>query len=352
MIIRTPGAVALAVALAFVAALPAEAEEHPQGADQEAAEPASPPEAEAEGTSEAPAGEAPAEEPSPQVVEARARVARGEALFARGNFDAALVEFQQAYDVIGEHPNRYLILYNIGQCHERSFRYDQALRFYRQYLEEGGEQAEGREEVEQAIARLEALLASVRIDVDVDQAEVWVDERLVGTAPGTVRIPGGSHTVEVRAPGHLPSRQEVQVPAGGEVDMSFSMEPLPERFRGLHRAYFWASAGTAAASLVVGLALGVVAFRQHSEVDRRLGDEREQWTVTQADIDRIGTLALAADVFFAASALFTAGAVVFGLLADWGRDDQDEAATARRGSLRLGAAASGHGGSVVLGGWF
>jgi tetratricopeptide (TPR) repeat protein len=308
-------AIAAAVAVALAGARAARAERaHRDAPAASAPAPAPAPETE---PAAAPAP-APAPEAQPaNVTEARARMARGEELFAAGNYDAALAEFQQAYDVIGEHPNRYLVLYNIGQCHERSFRYDLALRFYRQYLREGGEGAEGRADVEAAITRLEALLATVRVDVNVPSAEVWVDERPLGTAPGSVRIPPGLHTVEVRAAGHLSSRQEVQIAAGGERSLTFTMERVPERYRGLHRAYFWASAGTAAACLVTGVGLGIAAFRENNDLANRLDDDQERWDVTQAEIDHVGTLALAADIFYASTAVFTITSVILALMTDW-----------------------------------
>lgn len=110
-------------------------------------------------TSEAPtppeaAEVAPDEQLPPNMVEARERMVRGEALFVAGNFDAALAEFQRAYELAGDHPNRYLVLYNIGQCHELSFRSDEALRVYREYLRLGGDEAEDRENVEAHVEEL------------------------------------------------------------------------------------------------------------------------------------------------------------------------------------------------------
>ena len=264
------------------------------------------------------------------VQEARERIQRGEALFEQGNFDAALVEFQQAYDVIGDHPNRYLVLYNIGQCHERSFRYDQALRFYRQYLDEGGDDAEGRERVMEEIENLRGLLATLRISIDIDTAEVWIDDRRVGTAPGTVRIPGGVHTVEIRAPGHLTATEEIELPAGGERELTFALEPLPERFEGLHQAYFWTAGGLTIATAVTAAIIGVLAFQRHNDADRRLSNDRERWNVSQDEIDEIGNLALTADILFGVTALFAIGTIVFGLLTNWDGDDPEEEARASR----------------------
>jgi tetratricopeptide (TPR) repeat protein len=320
---------------------------------EEAAAP-TPAEPAAEAPAEAAPAEAPAAEEAPpsgadaNVAEARERVVRGEELFEQGNFDAALVEFQQAYDIIGDHPNRYLVLYNIGQCHQRSFRYDQALRFYRMYLEEGGEDAEGRERVEESIAELEGLLATLVVEVNVPHAEVWVEDRQVGTAPGRVRIPGGLHVIEVRAEGHLAARQEVRVPAGGETELRITLEPLPERFEGLHQAYFWSAAALTVAAGITAAGLGIAAFQAHNETSQRLSDSSDRWNVTQGEIDRIGTLALAADVFFGVTAVFAVATVVFGLLTNWDGTTEDEETTAS--GFSLGLIASGdQGGLFAIG---
>ena len=69
----------------------------------------------------------------------------------------------RAYEVLGDHPNRHIILFNIGQCHEMSFRYDDAMQSYRQFLEQGGENVEDRARVETHLQELERLLATVSI---------------------------------------------------------------------------------------------------------------------------------------------------------------------------------------------
>ena len=204
---------------------------------------------EATASEEAPAP--PVEEPPPSATppvettppealqEARERVARATTLFDLNNYDAALVEFQRAYEILGEHPNRYLILYNIAQCHEMRFRYDEALRLYREYLFHGGLEADDRVPVETHIRELEALLATVRVRANAPNAEIFVDGRSIGTAPIAVGIAGGIRTIEVRAPGYISERRQVQLPAGGEEILEFTLEQLSEEFGGIHQAYFW-----------------------------------------------------------------------------------------------------------------
>lgn len=69
-------------------------------------------------------------QPEQSLDEADERVEEGERLFAQGDYDGAVAQFERAYELVGAHPQRYLILYNIGQAHERRFRYDLAMRYY------------------------------------------------------------------------------------------------------------------------------------------------------------------------------------------------------------------------------
>jgi len=287
---------------------------------------------EATASEEAPAP--PVEEPPPSATppvettppealqEARERVARATTLFDLNNYDAALVEFQRAYEILGEHPNRYLILYNIAQCHEMRFRYDEALRLYREYLFHGGLEADDRVPVETHIRELEALLATVRVRANAPNAEIFVDGRSIGTAPIAVGIAGGIRTIEVRAPGYISERRQVQLPAGGEEILEFTLEQLSEEFGGIHQAYFWTTVGLSAATLIAGVVLGVQAISLHNEVRNQFEDDFEQWFVNPDDVNRISDYALTADILFGATALFAVGALVFGLLTNW--DDEED----------------------------
>lgn len=190
-------------------------------------------------------------------------------------------------------------------------------------------------------------MATLHVELNVDQAELWVDGRDLGVAPASVRVPGGVHLVEVRARGYQPERRQVRLASGGDEMIELTLERLPEEFSGIHPAWFWTSLGLTGAALVAGVVLGIDAFATHNEVRRRLDDEEEQWGVTQSDLDRIEQLALAADVLFGVSLLFGVGSLVFGLLTDW---DRDEGAGEAR--LEFSLAAGGDGAGILLGGEF
>ena len=76
---------------------------------------------------------APAE--SAKLDDAQRRFQRGIELYKESDFDAALVEFKRAYELVPS----YKILYNLGQVSYQRHDYASALRYFRQYLEEGGD---------------------------------------------------------------------------------------------------------------------------------------------------------------------------------------------------------------------
>jgi len=254
----------------------------------------------------------------PNVIEARERVQRGQALFDRGDFDAALTKFDSAYEMIGDHPRRYLVLYNVALCHERRFRYDVALTFYRRYLEEGGQGAENAEQVRGIVRTLESLVGvlHVRVQPASVHAEVWIDDRQIGTAPGDVSMPAGLHSLELRAPGYSPERRSVQLPAGGEREIEIAMRGT-EGFQGLPPEAFWITAGSGAAVLATACVFGIISLVASGQLQSRLADPVERWSVTQGDIDNVGVFSITADVLFISGAVIAAAAGVLALLTDW-----------------------------------
>ncbi len=274
---------------------------------------------------------------SAPVAEARERVARGEALFERGDYDAALVEFEAAYERIGEHPSRYLILYNIGQCHERRFRYDVALRYYRRYLDEGGRDDEGSAGVEENIAALEGLLAHVTISTRAPHAEAFVDGRLAGEAPGEIRVPAGMHTISVRAEGYVPAEQAIEVPAAGRLELRLEPTLIAERYRGISPAFALSAAGLAIASLAIGVGFGMSALDARAGIDERLRDGVDRWSVTSDDVAHVHDLAVTADVLYGATAVFALTGVVLGVVADWSFGVEDAPSASAHLSLGPGS---------------
>ncbi len=294
------------------------------------------------------------EEVPPEVLEAEERLERGIALMEESDYDAALADFERAYELVGEHPTRYQLLYNIGKAHEKRFRYDLALEYYARFLDEGGPDVPHRAIVEATMSTLEGLLATLIIETNVGAAEVWVDDRHVGDAPGRVLIPGGRHIVELRAEGYTDDRQEVQIAPREEQTLSFELDELAEEYRGITPVFFWSSAGVAVVSLITGSIFGILAVAERNSVDDALNDPvmRFDRVLLEDKKQRIDDLALTADVFFGAALLFGATSVVLALFTDWGDESEDATGGDEGAHLQLHPTVSPDSAGVVVGGSF
>ena len=115
------------------------------------------------------------------IADARARYKRGMDLYQDGAFDAALVELQKAYDTAPS----YKILYNIALVQLQLNDYAGASRAFSKYLEDGGKKldAKRRAEVERELKKLEGRIARVNLTVNVEGADVFVDDALVAHTP-------------------------------------------------------------------------------------------------------------------------------------------------------------------------
>ncbi|MBK6532942.1 MAG: PEGA domain-containing protein [Deltaproteobacteria bacterium] len=291
----------------------------------------------------------------PAMIEARVRHAAAVALMAQAStnatlYNAALAEFERAYQLLEGNPRRYLELKNIGDCHLGLGQTDAALDAYRRYLREGGASAENREDIEQRIRQIEDTLGSVEVLTSAPGAEVWVDNRRVGTAPGTVRVPGGGQRViEVRAPGHAASRQTVRVVSRQSLRLRFALEPIG--FRGLRPAYFWVTAGLGGGAAITGAVFGLRALWLAPRSTPGWATRRSpsaSWSppATATTSDR---LALVADVFFASAALLAAGATVLAFVTDFHRGREHAARPARGWALLPWSSGAARGASWTVG---
>ena len=158
------------------------------------------------------------------MQEARERFDRGIDLFGRGDLEAALAEFERAYEIA---PNS-AVLYNIGTVQSRLRHYAEAVTSLERYLEEGGQSVpqDRRAEVEHELERLRSLVGRVVVLVrPVNHAEVFVDGTQVGRMPisSPLAVSAGQHEIEVRANGFLPYRRDVRVAGGAEVRVAANL---------------------------------------------------------------------------------------------------------------------------------
>jgi tetratricopeptide (TPR) repeat protein len=170
------------------------------------------------------APEAPADA---KVEEARQRFLRGAELFKEGSFDAALAEFSRAYELA---PN-FRLLYNLAQVQLERHDYAAALRYYRDYLAQGGSALapERREQVEKEIAQLKGRVATLVVTSNVAGAELSIDGTLVGTLPlESVIVSTGLRRLSLRKAGYTTVERALTVVGGEQPRVELRLEPSSE----------------------------------------------------------------------------------------------------------------------------
>jgi tetratricopeptide (TPR) repeat protein len=271
----------------------------------------------ASGTPEAP----PTRDESAAVREARELTARARERFEAGDYDAALLEFERAYQQMATgDPRRAALLNNIAVCQERLFRYDLALASYQRYLDEGDPSPDDRREVEAVIRALHQLLGKLHLTSNVP-AEVWVDGRSLGFAPGEFQVPAGARVVELRANGYQAGRKTLTVPARTLLSEHFVLSPLPS-YHGIHRRYFWSGVALTGAFLITGAGLGIRALTLHDQAEQL----QQQELLKPGDQDKMQRVALAADICFGVAGAFAISSAVLAFVTDFGKQDARRAA--------------------------
>jgi len=205
------------------------AEEEPPPAGVVAEEEPPPAGVVAEGEPQAAAGEVAGEEGppvDPVLREAGERFDRGVAFYDEGNFGAALAEFQRAYELTGY----WGVLYNLGQVSAALNRHVDAVRYFEEYLQSGGGEIDAarRAEVEQRLRELRSRLATLTVTVDVDGAEVLVDDEVVGTTPlpGPIDLAAGPHVVVARHPQYGSERRSLSLASETAETVAFDLTRL------------------------------------------------------------------------------------------------------------------------------
>ncbi|QRN99840.1 PEGA domain-containing protein [Archangium violaceum] len=154
------------------------------------------------------------------LEEAQSRYQRARELYEENDYQAALVEFQRAYELAPS----YRLLYNIAQVQYQLQDYAGALGSFQRYLEEGGGElpAQRRDEVQREVDRLQARVATVRITVNKPGAEISVDDVPVGTSPmrTPLQLNAGRRKISASLPGVTPVTRVVDVAGRDSLDVS------------------------------------------------------------------------------------------------------------------------------------
>ena len=177
--------------------------------------------------------------------------------------------------------------------------------------------------------RLQNLLGQVHIKVS-PQADVWLDGRRLGQAPGTFSIPAGRHVLELRKDGYLSARRELTVASRREHDLSVTLKSAKDS-PPLHPAFFWTGVGLTVATAAVGTYFGIRTLSLNSDLEE--SDPLLPSTQTlQEDKDQA---ALLTDIFFISSAGLALTTVVLAIFTDWDGDEDDDASTSKASAAWL-----------------
>lgn len=214
-------------------------------------------------------------------------------LYGEGNLDAALVEFERAYELV---PNAR-VLFNLAQVQAERHQYAAAIGLYERYLEQAGPNvsSERRGEVEQELARLQKRVGRLWVETDVDGAKLFLDDELAATLPlgrelpldpGVARLrleaPDGrtaSRVLKVASGDRLRIHILLAAPAEGLEGAGSTAPPLPSVVADYRPLIITAGATV----LLAGgaLTLGLLA----READRKLDRELERFPSNRGDID-------------------------------------------------------------------
>ncbi len=153
--------------------------------------------------------------PTPEEVQqAQVRWNEGKTFFDAGNFEAARVAFKQAYTIL-PHP---VFLQNLGEAELRAGRNVEAARHFEAFLRTANQaSAVQREAAKKSLKKATEKLGSIIISTNAADAEIRVDEDVVGRSPlGSLEwyVEPGRHVVVARKEGYLDGSEQVFVTPG------------------------------------------------------------------------------------------------------------------------------------------
>jgi hypothetical protein len=238
-----------------------------------------------------------------------------------------MVELQRAYEL---QPS-FKILHSLGQVAEQSHDYAAALRYYKRYLRDGGDEvpAERRREVQQDLSRLEQRVGRLDVQTVESGLDVLVDDAGVGQTPlrEPVTVNVGRRKVEISSRAGERQTRVVDVVGGEVVQVRFARlsppltldpdpppapvlaasaprpPPPPAHTRGGTPWGAW----IVTALLAGGAATtGALAWAGQRNLDRELDSFPAKADDINATRQRTRTLALATDGLIGATVIMTA----------------------------------------------
>jgi len=265
--------------------------------------------------------------------EGRERFKRGVELYRDGDFRAALIEFNRAYEIAPS----YKIQFNIGQTCIELQDYACALRAFEKYTKDGGKDVpkDREKQVAKDLDRLKKLVATVKVTVNKPGADVALDDVALGRSPlaDPILVGAGRHKLTATlAPAPVVTRvvdlaggdntevtleivdaqsQVAPVPVETPKPVVAPVAPPPKEEPPPSRAPFWIALSATGVTAAGAAVIGALSLGAKSDLDKtaaRLG-------ATTAEVDgaqsRLRAMTITTDVLLAATVVGAALSTVF-----------------------------------------
>lgn len=302
---------------------------------------------------EAPPATPPAAPPADAAQsKAKEHYTNGKALYEKGNYADAMVEFQTAYD-LKPHPS---VLKSVGECKVQIGDIPGAIVIFEKYLEDPA--ATKKDEVQAKIVEIKAMMAKVDLSSIPTGAGITVDGAITDkVTPMTLELTPGEHTIVLNTEGYEPLEKPLTLAKGEkkQIAVDFAVEgkstsaeepalvdPFAEEGgeaigaeggeieneKEGPPAAFWIAAAVAGVGLVSGTVFGTMALGDEDDFNQKKKSASPD-TGDLNDIKDSGERnAIIADVSFGIAAAAAVVGVII-LLTDKG-DEKVEEGTAKR----------------------
>jgi hypothetical protein len=158
-------------------------------------------------------------------AEARALFERGVQLIDEGRFGEAITTLE-ASERLRPSP---AVSYNLGLALRGVGRPQAAIAAFERYLAQPSRSATPTEltQVRAIVAELRASLAQLALRIEPATAVARIDGAPPQTVTGLLTLDPGAHTIELSAPGFVPTTRTIELAAGARETLSVSLEALP-----------------------------------------------------------------------------------------------------------------------------
>ncbi|MEJ7731795.1 MAG: PEGA domain-containing protein [Polyangiaceae bacterium] len=164
---------------------------------------------------------------SPEALEAAKLFHQGSAAYDAGRFEEALRSWRAAWDL----HRTFDIAGNLAQVELKLGKRRGAAEHLTYALRNFPPSAKAtvRAEMEARLDALKKDIPSVRVRVNVPEAEVLVDGQVVGRAPlsDALYVEPGKHLIAARHAGHTEAQQEVELAPGNTQDVELTLAAAP-----------------------------------------------------------------------------------------------------------------------------